>query len=180
MTKKIIFLLNFALLVVLDLNAQTKLETEKWLVNKLNKYSAGYYADVPKNYGAVERRYQDNYSFSISSTFLVIQFNEYYAYRETTYRWKKKIMIPINGIAKFNKKSEIYSDVKNCLELILYKNRIYIESDNNKNKSINYIADSYTIPFNFELEDNLVVRMNKALIHLKKFYPRPTMPKETF
>lgn len=180
-------LLVFTLLFVTNSFSQTKEETEKWILNKLNRYNS--YED---------NRYKDHGFYHteklVDGVFYFYEAN--YFFRGTTSFSAKYSKFPINKIERIEYSGgsiEFYLDT--YCDKCVYKE--YEGSSNSLSRSqlasiVSRLKETVLKEnqrlFKFaintinsrEPEENLVERLKKAIEHLKTFYPKPIKKKETF
>ncbi len=149
---KYIYLSLFIILVYSG-NAQTKLETEKWIISKFNKW-------------------QTDYNFTDS-------FNKYWIHSPTSFEFRGCKLIYKETI--FTTKSISYKDIntyeldigdivniywlKNRLVLISRKKNVAITRSQTKSG----FGDGVVISFDLKSEKDLDLRLLKAFNHLKSF-----------
>lgn len=127
-------------------------ETETWILSKLTSYTMG--TDLFFNF---------NYSFR--EGYLVCEYN----CRDKPQRKYCRVSIPIDDFSRVEERYnnlEIFTNGKTM-------KRYFFEN----NKEI--IDDTMPIPFNFNKETNLTIRLQKAFLHLKTFYKKSSH-KEAF
>ena len=144
----------------------TKAETENWILEKLRtntpkKYYEivgsidGYYPTIPSS-----GWYNMNYSYLFDNTNLIIEYEQERGKKTEKYR----IKIPIYDIDKvYDYRGELWITTKK--ETIIQYNL----TDNTKR-----VQDYFSTDFNVSSETELCERIQKAFLHLKKFYKKPT------
>lgn len=184
--KKTLFLktiLLFALSFSVTLSfAQTKEDTEKWILEKIKLHKNEEY----NNY--------DNSNFSnstitqfnavIQDALLIISWTENYRHRWSSRgRWEDVqedyiYQIPIYEIRSATLEKHRYSNHLVIYADCVFDNRCYKKTGNFESNN-----GYFPIPFRYAPEENFIERFNKAIKHLKTFYPAPPKPekkKETF
>jgi hypothetical protein len=129
-------------------------ETETWILSKLTSYSIGDDSFF-------------NFNYTFRNGYLVC---EYYS-RDKPLRKYCRVSIPIDDFSRVEE-----SQYHNYLEMFTNgktMKRYFFEN----NKEI--IDDTMPIPFNFDKETNLTMRLQKAFLHLKTFYKKSSH-KEAF
>jgi hypothetical protein len=181
--KQISLLLLILFIYSHDIKAQSntnapKAETENWILGKLSKYTPNEYTVYvgydPKweNYPVSKMAYAKsqmkyrNYFYSFDSYNLIVQYEIVFT---TTSISKYKVVIPIYDIQNtsyYNGKLNISTNKNVVIE--------YNITDNTQHAS-----SWFSTEFDSYSEPDICERMNKALIHLKKFYKKP-ISKELF
>ena len=138
-----------------------KEKTEEWILNKFKKFSEEKFSSS-YDFNSYER----NYRFYFDSNFFVIEF--------------KQVAYPRNGSAYYDSllilcqtKVPVY-DIKEiqCSTNGLYINTVkstISQMVNNKTT----VSSFCTIGFTCDSKTDLIERMNKAFLNLKKYYSKP-------
>lgn len=157
-------------LLTLSASAQTKEATEKWILEKLNRYNISSTSKHPildNNWTSY-----DGYSFSFNQYYLVVKYsgkayNGYSYKNDTKYTCIEKI--PIYDITSV-------STSGTSLLISTNKKTIIRWCEGYKN---DYVSGLFSLGFSSNSETDLEERLNKAFMHLKKFYKKPQST-ETF
>lgn len=171
--------LILSLFVCSCVNAQTKKETEEWIISKINKYKETEYSGEALNLG---------FSTKISSVkfteckFVIVQLIE--GVRTKNPYGTEKFTQTITLTFPINKLSEIYYGRNNkTLHLntindeILWKTNDPLNPSNNETIYVNFII----IPINLNAEKDLFNRITKAFNYLRDNYcKKEEQPKEVF
>lgn len=145
-------------------NLKSKSETENWLLSKFNKYSLPYIltTSIPNI----------RYSTTIKTTINKIYFNTHYLViletfegnDETRPESERKVItkIPIADISKI-------TEFQNSI-LFHTKKKTIIEK---RGEEAETVQNYSSFGFKFNSETDLIDRVNKAFINLKRFYKMP-------
>lgn len=143
---------------IIEENKPSKIETQKWILEKLNNYSTNY-TSCPSldaiSYGSKCITYS-NYSFIFNGDYLEVRYNY-------DNRRNELVKIPLYDFSSILNQ---YSSIT-----IFTKENTMIEtrSDDNSRKVITLV----TIGLKTETETDLVKRLEKAFKHLSTFYSKP-------
>ena len=182
-------LFSFLFLLSLTTYSQTKEETEQWIISKLAKYAKEYDLTFKDNNGIPEGGvYQYNYKFYIEGVNIVAECkirNIKLASlgsggADKTENEIEKAYIPICEIIKLDIEESSSSNSGKFLRILTNPKKVEIY----RNGRLYYGGKlpAYHIPYDFDEEENLIQRFNKAFVRLKTFYPKPVKnkPKEAF
>lgn len=148
--------------IEIDNSKASKAETEKWILEKLNTNTPKkYFKRLDDSYSphslVPQGHYVMNYSYSFDDYNLIIEFEEIIGEKTN-----HKIKIPIYDII------EAY-DFQGQFWIVTKKETIV---DYNLTYNTKSVTDSFTTYFDVSSETELCTRINKAFLHLKKFYKR--------
>ena len=199
--KKIITVVAF--ITCITVLAQSRQETETWLLSKLNLYTTKEYKG---NYSYTE----SNRNFSFDGTYFTYSYN-YYNGKSGTITYKIPIWAIENVTLTRDSNYSSYSTLQFTLEN--YCKSCYFENkwQEQKRKLVTYYKEpmfpgqkkiqktkyvndgfihksnsssavkSFEIKsFAFDPEENFMARFNKAIKHLKTLYPKKPQKTETF
>ncbi len=145
-----------------DLNKPSIPDTKQWILNKLNKYTENQiFQNINGGYSGMK-----NPVFSFSAMNLIIDY--YNAYNDLI-----QVVIPI---CECNTSNNIYNDYFNSTT---YENYSFFSKEELITIRGNQTKKFY-IKLNFDKEDNLYSRLQKAFNSLKEDCPKKTKEKEVF
>lgn len=145
-----------------DLNKPSISDTKEWILNKLNKYTENQiFQNINGSYSGMR-----NPVFSFSAMNLIIEY--YNAYNDLI-----QVIIPV---CECNMSNKIYNDYFNSTT---YENYSFFSKEELITIRGNQTKKFY-IKLNFDKEDNLYSRLQKAFNSLKEDCPKKIKEKEAF
>jgi hypothetical protein len=168
---KSIFLIGLILMSI-DSLAQSKEDTESWILDKLRMYVRTSYDKDPIVDG--DRSKKEDYSFYFNDNYLVVTYTQSYTTKDLTRKIPSRRcteMIPIYDI-----ESITMSSSRSILYISTNKETILSKAEKPEN---NMVSSILSMGFSEDGETDLIARINKAFKHLKAFYKKPVV-KETF
>lgn len=156
--------------------AQTKAETEQWILDKLRTYGSGTFVrSWSDSFDTRQYRFEGNYLIYSYKGFVKGFATDNWYKKEYQYR------IPIWALKSVR---FVRSDDQDWLSFTLDNYckdcTLSIKDLENNNWSKPRETTEMKIEFkSSDPEENFIERFQKAIVHLKSFYPKPTV-KETF
>ncbi len=155
----------------------TRQETEKWILEKLNKYTEEHYNSFRVGTPLVSYLYK-NYYYRFDNYNLIVTFDNITRGdingKLTQVEQKTECKIPIyhlERLSDYNSKLSFYTNDTDITETtISFK----------LNETENRVTDYFGVNFKFDAEKDLFNRIVKAFQHLHQFYEKPPVKKEQF